>query len=87
MKVTIERREGRVTMWSYRAVVTVGNKTAEGPWEYTQKQARLSVPALKRSLMPSPEESEAIMRAESRRRCEFARTEIIHDRRVRLGPT
>lgn len=82
----IERREGRVTKHEYRAVVWVGGRRAEGAWQYTSKAARADVAALRRSLLPTPEESERIMSAESHRRMAAIRTQLDTDRRVGLIP-
>ena len=81
MDVTIERRDGRVTNSEYRAVVTIGARSAAGPWEYTKKHARMSVAALRRSLFDA-DEAERRMEAGSRDRCARIRTRLEVDRRI-----
>ena len=81
MEWTIERRDGRVTMHEYRAVVTVNGQRAVGSWQYARKTAVADVRLLRASLF-DPDKAEARLVAESQRRCRATRTAIETDRRI-----
>lgn len=81
MKVTYERREGRITVNEYRASVDLGGgRVVMGGWQYTKRLAKVELDAaLRRDVEAN---GEARLAAESARRMAATRTKLDTDRRV-----
>lgn len=81
MKVSFERRDGRLTVSEYRAVVTAYGAVATGEWCYTKKDAGETVEALRRSLFDAERAGERVA-TEGVARIVRMRTRLDAERRV-----